>query len=191
MFKREASEDSSRVINSDILPDGNTNWLKFHIISVCIVMSFFYFIKIDIIVSGSMYPALQTGDVYIAKRVFSQDRNDLDRFDMVITKELRKPSYLKRIVAFSGETISIGEGQLYINGEVVKDDTGERSNSIGDEFRQFDGIVVPDDDIFIMGDNRDYSYDSREFGTLKLKSVKYKVIKVFPMHKIKKNIELF
>ncbi len=69
--------------------------------------------------------------------------------------------YLKRAVAIGGDRVEICGGELYVNGVLV-----ERHASIADV-----GTVVPAGQIYVLGDNRDRSEDSRSFGTVRENSV--------------------
>ncbi len=81
--------------------------------------------------------------------------------------ELGKDSYIKRVIGLPGEHIKIENGKVYINGEELKEDylqSTVRTEPTG----VFSDLVVPENCIFVMGDNRSGSDDSRKFGCVPL-----------------------
>lgn len=99
--------------------------------------------------------------------------------------EATKESYIKRVIALEGEHITISEdGVVYINEEKLEEpylQQGLRTKRTG----EFYDLVVPEGYIFVMGDNRDRSCDSREFGCVPLKKIEGKVIcRFWPFNKI-------
>ena len=81
--------------------------------------------------------------------------------------ELGKDSYIKRVIGLPGEHIKIENGKVYINGEELKEDylqSTVRTEPTG----AFSDLVVPGGCIFVMGDNRSGSDDSRKFGCVPL-----------------------
>ncbi len=85
------------------------------------------------------------------------------RFDVVICRYPgRKGLFVKRIIALPGETISMHDDEVYINGEPI-DEPFQRRRCL----RTFDEIKLDVDEYFVMGDNRPVSQDSRRVGALK------------------------
>ncbi len=87
--------------------------------------------------------------------------------------EIGKESYIKRVIALPGEHLEIKDGKVYINGEEL-DEPYLQDNVIttaGDVNNPFYDLVVPENCIFVMGDNRAGSTDSRAFGCVPLDKV--------------------
>ena len=87
--------------------------------------------------------------------------------------EIGKESYIKRVIALPGEHLEIKDGKVYINGEEL-DEPYLQDNVIttaGDVNNPFYDLVVPENCIFVMGDNRAGSTDSRAFGCIPLDKV--------------------
>lgn len=90
--------------------------------------------------------------------------------------EFRKVSYIKRVIALPGEHIQIKDGKTYINGEELQEDylaEGETTNPEGGEYID---LIVPEGTVFVMGDNRDNSGDSRRFGCVPYEKIEGKVV---------------
>lgn len=111
----------------------------------------------------SMLPTLQHQDQLLVDKI-SYRFNDPERFDIIVfpypgNTELR---YIKRIIGLPGETVQIGQdGTIYINGEALTESYGSeiiRQDMIG---LAAEPITLGEDEYFVMGDNRNYSRDSR------------------------------
>jgi signal peptidase I len=138
--------------------------------------------------SGSMLPTLQIGDhllvnkfLYgvriplIGKRVLPIREPAHDDVIVFIYPQDPTKDFIKRVKGLPGETIEIRNKKLYVDGEMVADanayfdDTPERvTRSPRDNFGPF---VVPDGEVFVMGDNRDHSHDSRFWGTVPIDDI--------------------
>lgn len=97
--------------------------------------------------------------------------------------ELNKVSYIKRVIAVEGDWVQIKDGKVYINGEVIQEDYLPEGTIT--KLAYYNNIVVPEDYVFVMGDNRDESMDSRVFGCIPLDKVEGKVIfRYWPLNEI-------
>jgi len=96
--------------------------------------------------------------------------------------EFGKVSYIKRVIAIPGEHIQIKDGKVYINGEELKEEylpEGTITDSVardGYAGGQFLDLVVPAGTVFVMGDNRGNSGDSRKFGCVPYEKIEGKVV---------------
>lgn len=89
--------------------------------------------------------------------------------------EFNKTSYIKRVIAVEGDHVLIENGKVYINGELQHEEylaEGVTTEKTGD----FYDLTVPEGYIFVMGDNRSQSVDSRVFGCIPLDKVEGKVL---------------
>jgi signal peptidase I len=137
--------------------------------------------------SGSMKPTLEIGDhllvnkfiyglrvPFVGARVF--DFNSPQREDVIVFVYPQDPSkdFIKRVKALPGERVEIRNKQVYINGERLEDPYGYFEDTSGsmrnprDNLRSF---VVPEGHVFVMGDNRDYSHDSRFWGPVPIDDI--------------------
>jgi len=139
--------------------------------------------------SGSMKPTLQIGDhllvnkfTYGVKIPFTGKTlisvNDPKREDIVvfIYPMDRSKDFIKRVVGIAGDTIEIKNKKIYLNGSLYNDGHGVYTDRILfpasiQPRDNFGPVTVPAGHIFVMGDNRDQSYDSRFWGFVDLKDV--------------------
>ncbi|QYX32039.1 signal peptidase I [Sphaerospermopsis torques-reginae] len=122
-----------------------------------------------LIPSESMYPTLHTGDRLVVEKV-SYRFHPPETGDIVVFEtppELQRRGYdknqafIKRIIGKPGEVISVANGKVYLNGEPLQEDyIAEPPN------QPFPTVKIPEDEFFVMGDNRNDSNDSRYWGFL-------------------------
>jgi len=162
-------------------------WAKAIITSLVIVF-FIKFSLFDIMaIDGiSMEPTLSHGDrVFvniIGYKIGTPKKQDV----VIFTPSIDKGSfYVKRIIGTPGDTVKIKDGNVYVNDIMLNEDylypgTSTEGNLV---------INVPEGFVFVLGDNRNHSEDSRDprLGPVPIKSIKGKVIsRIFPLNKIKK-----
>lgn len=153
-----------------------------------------YIIQAFKIPSGSMTPTLLIGDhilvnkfLYGTKIPFSGKRVFMfkkpERGDIIVFKYPENPSkdFIKRVVAAEGDVIESKNKMIHVNGSKVNEPYARHTDSsmrpMGIEPRDnFGPVIVPKDKYFVMGDNRDQSYDSRYWGYVDIKDVKGKAL---------------
>jgi len=141
--------------------------------SLYIVVYLFLFFPTSV-QGASMEPTFHTGDRIIVSRV-SYKLHQINRGDVIILKSPKNPDieYIKRVVGLPGETIFFKGGNVYINGNLLNESyISVKTNVWENGFSKENvPIIIPDDYLFIMGDNRTHSSDSREFGPIPISSV--------------------
>ncbi len=140
--------------------------------------------------SGSMEPTLLIGDHLLVNKfaygiklplvdqkvlVFNEpEREDIIVF--IFPKDKSK-DFIKRVVGVPGDTVEIRRKKIYINGKIWHDSHGVYRDSEVTSLvprDNFGPVVVPPDQVFVMGDNRDHSYDSRFWGFVPFDQIKGK-----------------
>ena len=133
-----------------------------------------FFVCMLVRVKGrSMMDTLQNGEFMLALGygLFGGIR----RFDVVICRYPgRKGYFVKRIVGLPGENVSMEEGALCIDGEVIEEDFPLRKS-----LRGFGERTLGPDEYFVMGDNRPCSHDSRRVGPIPRSAIVARVCCVF------------
>lgn len=96
--------------------------------------------------------------------------------------EQGKVSYIKRIIGVAGDTIKIEDGKVYLNGELL--DEPYLNEGMTTEAVLFTEVTVPDGYVFVMGDNREHSTDSRSFGCIPVDKIESRVaFRFWPLNK--------
>ncbi len=97
--------------------------------------------------------------------------------------EIGKESYIKRVIGLPGDHIQIYNGKVYINGEELEEPYLQENVTTTMGNYAFSDLVVPENCVFAMGDNRDYSTDCRAFGCIPLEKIEGKVlIRFWPLN---------
>lgn len=155
------------------------SYLKYILIALAIALIIRNFVfNISIVNQTSMYPTLKPKDVLISNSFYRFSKNH-NRGDIIVFKSSEDNKLLiKRIIGLPGETIEILNGEVFINGNLLEENYLEDSYTPS-EIEKFE---VSEDELFVMGDNRAGSYDSRHFGSIKISSVRSKpVIRIWPL----------
>lgn len=101
--------------------------------------------------------------------------------------EINKISYIKRVIGIPGDHVVISEGNVYLNGVLLQESYLQPGISTGDGKGCCLDIIVPENSVFVMGDNRSQSTDSRCFGCVPLEKIESKVIiRIWPLNKFGK-----
>jgi signal peptidase I len=132
--------------------------------------------------SESMMPTLEVGDrVFVNKfiyRIAEPERDDIVVFESI---EGSEQDLIKRVVAVPGDTVAVQNGVLFVNGQL------QEEPYVNDAFPDgsfFGPTTVPEDSVFVMGDNRGNSRDSRFFGPVSISNVEGEAFLTFwpPSH---------
>lgn len=132
-------------------------------------------VRFGTVVSNSMAPTLQIGDYYILRvDAYNADRRP-ERGDVVVFRHLDGASHAKRIIAVEQDNIAILGGRVFLNDSWL-DEPYLRQDTLTREIHP--PIRVPDNSVFLLGDNRNESEDSRDYGPVSKDDIMGKVTKV-------------
>jgi signal peptidase I len=147
--------------------------------------------------SGSMLPTLQIGDHILVNKLRYGVRipivgrrvlelADPKRGDIIVFVYPVDPNkdFIKRVIGQPGDSIEVRHKQIYVNGEKIDDPYGHFVDGSGEQSRltprdNYGPVTVPPDKVFVMGDNRDRSYDSRFWGFVPLDDVRGKAFVIY------------
>lgn len=151
-------------------------WAKSIALAVVIALVIrFFFFETFLVEGTSMHPTLQHQErLIVNKIVYSFKEPELG--DIVVFNYSARRDFIKRVVALSGDEVKIRDGQLYVNDQTL--DEPYIQNQL---MYDFGPVTVPEGEVFVLGDNRNNSMDSRDpgVGTISLERVKGKAMLVF------------
>ncbi len=155
-------------------------WIKAVIIAVALAFVIRYIFFAPILVDGvSMMPTLQDRDRMIVNKI-GYRIGEPKRFDIIVFKATEDKDYIKRIIGLPGDRIEYKNDQLYVNGKLYKEPyLDEYKQEVTDGPLTYDFTLeevtgkktVPKGQLFVLGDNRRFSKDSRTIGTISMKQV--------------------
>jgi signal peptidase I len=156
-----------------------------------------YIVQAFKIPSGSMIPTLLIGDhilvnkfIYGTKIPFTDKRilifRKPEKGDIIVFKYPEDPrkDFIKRVIATGGDMIEERNKVVYVDGVRLSEAYAHHYDNVlrpggNDPRDNFGPITVPQNKIFVMGDNRDQSYDSRYWGFVDLKEVLGKALIIY------------
>ena len=153
-------------------------WIKALFIAIVLVFIIREFFFTPIVVDGaSMEPTLQDRDRMIVTKI-----GEPKRFDIIVFHAPENKDYIKRVIGLPGDRIEYKDDALYINGKLYDEpyldeekqeliDGGPLTNSFTLRETPVGSDVVPEGQLFVMGDNRRNSKDSRHIGAVSMEKV--------------------
>lgn len=139
------------------------------LIAALIALAVSFFIRPTIVYETSMQPTIDPGNYIImskqAYRSGKVKRGDVVIFKSDIDNEETggKKLLIKRVIGVPGDILTISDGELYINGSKMEEKYIAAGGTPGEVYN----LKVGKDEVFVMGDHREVSRDSREFGCIK------------------------
>lgn len=157
-------------------------WIKAIAVALVLIFIIRQFVFAPVIVDGeSMMPTLEHRDRMIVNKA-SYLFGDPKRHDIIVFHAPGGKDYIKRVIGLPGDTIEYENDRLYINGEEIEEPyLDELREMYGEEFvtNNFYFDEIPENHIFVLGDNRHHSRDSRDIGTVAVEEVVGKANIVF------------
>ena len=159
---------------------GTSTWIQFiRDLLETIILAVVLFFAINAVsarvrVDGfSMRPTLQDGEYVLVNRLAFKtgipDRGDI----IVFQSPLNSQDLIKRVIGLPGETVRIFEGQVLVDGQALTEPYIAAAPAYNGEW------AVPEDHLFVLGDNRNDSSDSHAWGLLPLENVIGKAILIY------------
>jgi signal peptidase I len=169
-------------------------------ITIAILLALFirtFVVQAFKIPSGSMKETLQIGDhilvnkfIYGIKLPFVQKTiipiKNPKKEDIIVFRYPENPKldFIKRVVGVEGDVIKVRNKKLYVNDQLVDQEYAIHTDphiipAVYNKRDNFGPVSVPPDSLFVMGDNRDNSKDSRFWGFVNLKAVKGKAFMIY------------
>lgn len=191
-FEKDAeilNEDIENVSDEEIIEENKKSWKRemfewVEAIVIALVVSFLlknYVLTLVKVQGESMEPTLQSSDrLYVNRVMYKPEKGDIIIFNPA--SDPKKP-YVKRVIATEGDTLFIDfiTGDVYVNDEIIDEpyilETTRRYGSYimklveQGKYSRENPIVIEKDKIFVMGDNRNNSKDSREIGQVPLDEI--------------------
>ena len=150
-------------------------WLNDSLFFLLLIAVFFilfrFVIGLAIVGGESMSPTLADGEVVVYSRI----GKDYQPGDIISMRVPAGEYYVKRVVAVGGDVVDIRDGEVYVNDMLL-----DERWSYGQTEREAKTILFPytvrEGNVFVLGDNREVSMDSRMFGEVNLRQIKGKIL---------------
>lgn len=131
--------------------------------------------RVFTIPNSAMEPTIISGEKFAAEmKPFQPLRGDLVIFqheDVLL---------VKRVIGVSGDTVEGRDLHVFVNGKLVDEPYIQHTGNPSDSLITFEPVIVPAGDLFVAGDNRDFSFDSRDkrFGLISIADVRGKPVQI-------------
>ena len=160
-------------------------WLRdslFFIAAVAVLFVMFRFvIGLSVVGGDSMDPTLTDGQIVLYLRL----AGDYGPDDVVAVRVPSGDFYIKRVAATGGSTVDVHDGKFYVDGTEADD-----THAVGKTEEETGAVIYPytvrDGNLFVLGDNREVSMDSRMFGEVNRRQIKGRIVLSADRHGIHK-----
>ena len=162
-------------------------WIKVFALAIIFAFIITQFIKPTLVRGDSMYSTLEEGDYLIINRM-SYKLGDIERGDIIVfesdlqQEDGTNKDLVKRVIGIGGDKVKIKDSKVYVNGKKLNEPYIHNEVTSGDV-----DTVVPENCVFVLGDNREISLDSRykEVGFINKSDILGKVfVRLYPFNKI-------
>lgn len=172
MKVRRVKKDRRNLRKYDGLKYG---WLKdaekFLLLLFLVFLVFRFVIGVSFVKGDSMESTLHSGEPVLYVRLYKEYKAG----DVVSVKIPSGEYYVKRVIAAAGDTIDIHDGNVYVNGKLLNEPYIQGETNTQDGIVQYP-MTLKKGQVFIMGDNREVSMDSRTFGVVGERQIKGKLL---------------
>lgn len=168
MEQKKAEQVKPPTADEDEAHSALKEWIELLVrAGVWALVIYIFLFQISIVEGESMLPTFHNADRLVIDKLTYRfgpvHRGDVVVFEALdVDKRPRRPKdYIKRIVGLPGEKVEIYDGSVWVNGTKVEEKFGPTFTNILRDPLQKHAFVVPPHQYFVMGDNRDFSKDSR------------------------------
>lgn len=128
-----------------------------------------------------MEPTLKSGDSVITEKALIKKRKPQRGDVVVFTEDTTNQTYIKRIVGLPEEKVKLVQGKIYVNGEELAEPylANQTVTGAGSFLKEDKGVLIPSNHYLVLGDNRESSIDSRDFGFVDFEDIKGAALAVY------------
>lgn len=173
-------------------------WIKAFLIAAILAVLVRVVLFAPVVVEGpSMLPTLEDNDHLIVSKI-NYTIGKPERFDIIVFHATERRDYIKRVIGVPGDHVAVENDELYINGERVEEPyLEERKQEMPDsqiltqdftleQVTEEGYETVPEGHVFVLGDNRNNSTDSRMFGVVPMDQIVGEaVLTYWPLERIR------
>lgn len=145
--------------------------LHFIVLLAALILLFRFGIGLSVVGGDSMAPTFNDGDIVLYLRPV----NDYRAGDVVSLWVPSGDYYIKRVIAAGGDVVELEDGSVLVNGVAAED-----SFAFGSTLEETGAVIYPyrvrEGSVFVLGDNREVSMDSRAFGEVGLRQIRGRII---------------
>lgn len=161
--------------------------IKIIVTAIVIAVTVSIFVQPVLVDGSSMFPTLKDKDYLIVNK-FMYKLDEPEREDIIVAKSKlldennKNKKIVKRIIGLSNDHVVIKDGYVYVNDKKLEEEYLDDFYTMGNI-----DIIVSNDEIFVLGDNRSNSRDSRDssIGTIEISDIIGKVaIRILPINKV-------
>lgn len=132
-------------------------YIKVIVITVLVTYAVLFFVQVSKVVGDSMEPTYSNGNIILVDKFFY--KNGSPEYNDIVVVDYQGEQIIKRVVGVGGDKIEVKDHQLYRNGQLVEEDY-ILEEMTGNDF----SYDIPTGKVFVLGDNRNISMDSRVIG---------------------------
>ena len=148
--------------------------LKWLIFLGLVVICNLFVVRLAFVHGKSMEPTLHENECVVVWQLMAH----IEAGDIVVTdrKNVYSENLIKRVIALGGQSVHLKENQVYVDGVPLEEPY--LSDQMEIHYTELD-LIVPEGEVFLLGDNRSNSRDSRDIGCVPLEEIKGKVLLFF------------